>query len=161
MFLDQCSLYDCFFFCARRFNFVTQNYPSYHPYRIRLIISPGLYNFVRGLGGLKRRGLYPRELISQGGLYIFVRGFRRAYKWRSLYPRALINGGAYIRGSLYNFVKGFRRAYKPGNVTYSCACTKKVLQTQAALVLSKILFEFTRFYKLQNVVKIDAILIQT
>ena len=90
-----------FFFCARRFNFVTENYPSYHPYHKRLIISPGLCNFVRG----------------------------------------------------------FRRAYKPGKVTYSC--TKKVLQTRAALVLIEILFEFTRFFKLQNVAKIDAISIQT
>ena len=91
------------FFCAWRFDFVTENYPSYHPYRKRLIISPGLCNFVRG----------------------------------------------------------FTRAYKPGKVTYSCECTKKVLQTQAALVLIKILFEFTRFLKLQNVIKIDAISIQT
>ena len=89
--------------CARRFNFVTENYPSYHPYRKRLIISPGLCNFVRG----------------------------------------------------------FTRAYKPGKVTYSCECTKKVLQTQASLVLIKILFEFTRILKLQNVIKIDAISIQT
>ena len=74
-FLDQCPLYDCFFFCARRLNFVTENYSSYHPYRKLLMISPGLYNFVRG----------------------------------------------------------FRGAYKPGKVTYSCACSKKVLQTQAAL----------------------------
>ena len=29
-------------------------------------------------------------LISQGGLYIFVRGFRRVYKRRGLYPRELI-----------------------------------------------------------------------
>ena len=92
-----------FFFCAWRFNFVTENYPSYHPYCKLLIISPGLCNFVRGV----------------------------------------------------------KRAYKPGKVTYICACTKKVLQTQAALVLSKILFEFTRFFKLQNVVKIDAISMQT
>ena len=28
-------------------------------------------------------------LISQRGLYIFVRGFRRAYKWRGLYPRGV------------------------------------------------------------------------
>ena len=91
------------FFCAQRFNFVTEDYPSYHAYRKRLIINPGQYNFVRG----------------------------------------------------------FKRAYKPGKVTYSCACTKKVLQTQAALVLSKILFEFTRFLKLQNVIKIDAMSIQT
>ena len=28
-------------------------------------------------------------LISQGGLYIFVRGFRRAYKRRGLYPRGV------------------------------------------------------------------------
>ena len=42
------------------------------------------------------------ELISQGGLYIFVRGFRRAYKRRGLYPR----------GGLYIFVGGFRRAHK-------------------------------------------------
>ena len=30
-------------------------------------------------------------LISQGGggLYIFVRGFRKAYKWRGLYPRGV------------------------------------------------------------------------
>ena len=105
LFLDECSLYDCCccFFCARRFNFVTENYPSYHPYRKLLIISPRLCNFVRGV----------------------------------------------------------KRAYKPGKVTYICACTKKVLQTQAALVLSKILFEFTRFFKLQNVVKIDAISMQT
>ena len=92
-----------FFFCARRFNFVTENYPSYHPYRKLLIISPGLCNFLRGV----------------------------------------------------------KRAFKLGKVTYICAYTKKVLQTQAALVLSKILFEFTRFFKLQNVVKIDAISMQT
>ena len=35
----------------------------------------------------------------RGGLYIFIRGFRRAYKRRDLYPRGLINGGAYILGS--------------------------------------------------------------
>ena len=28
-------------------------------------------------------------LISQGGLYIFVRGFRRAHKWRGLYLRGV------------------------------------------------------------------------
>ena len=31
-------------------------------------------------------------LISQGGLYIFVRGFRRVYKRRDLHPRELITG---------------------------------------------------------------------
>ena len=31
-------------------------------------------------------------LISQGGLYIFVRGFRRVYKRRGLRPRELITG---------------------------------------------------------------------
>ena len=31
-------------------------------------------------------------LISHGGLYIFVRGFRRVYKQRGLYPRKLITG---------------------------------------------------------------------
>lgn len=97
------SVWLFFFFCARRFNFVTENYPSYHPYRKLLIISPGLCNFLRGV----------------------------------------------------------KRAFKPGKVTYICTYTKKVLQTQAALVLSKILFEFTRFFKLQNVVKIDAISMQT
>ena len=97
------SVWLFFFFCAWRFNFVTENYPSYHPYRKLLIISPGLCNFLRGV----------------------------------------------------------KRAFKPGKVTYICACTKKVLQTQAALVLSKILFEFTSFFKLQNVVKIDAISMQT
>ena len=35
------------FFCAWRFDFVTENYPSYHPYLKLLHISPGLYNFVR------------------------------------------------------------------------------------------------------------------
>ena len=36
------------FFCAWRFlNFVTENYPSYHPYLKLLHIGPGLYNFVR------------------------------------------------------------------------------------------------------------------
>ena len=57
------------------------------------------------------------------GLYNFVRGFRRAYKRRGLYPRGvytslqgvlgeLINGEAYIRGGLHIFVRGFRRAHK-------------------------------------------------
>ena len=41
-------------------------------------------------------------LISQGGLYIFVRGFRRAHKWMGLISQ----------GGLYIFVRGFRRAYK-------------------------------------------------
>ena len=62
-----------FFVCVLGDLIFTENYSSYHPYRKLLIISPGLYNFVRC----------------------------------------------------------FRRAYKPYKVTYSC--TKKVLQTQAAL----------------------------
>ena len=60
----------------------------------------------------------------RGGLYIFVRGFRRAYKRRDLYPRVfihlrkafgvgeLVNGGSYIQRGLYIFIRSFRGAYK-------------------------------------------------
>ena len=58
------------------------------------------------------------RLISQGASYIFVRGFRRAYKRRDLYPRGLhtsslgvlgglINGGTYIPGGFIHLRKGF------------------------------------------------------
>ena len=89
------------FFCARRFNFVTENYSSYRPYRNLLLISPGLYNFV----------------------------------------------------------KGFREAYKPRSVVYNCT-KKSVANASYVTVLIKILFEFTPFFKLQNVVKIYSILVQ-
>ena len=45
--------------------------------------KPWAYTALHGvLEGLINRGAYIR-----GGLYIFVRGFSRAYKQRGLYPR--------------------------------------------------------------------------
>ena len=57
-----------FFFCARRFNFVTENYSSYHLYRKLLIISPGQYNFARGFGRACKPGKVTRRGLISGGL---------------------------------------------------------------------------------------------
>ena len=57
-------------------------------------------------------------LIVNCRWYIFGRGFRRAYKWRGLYPRGVytssegvlggfINGGTYIPGAFIHLCKGF------------------------------------------------------
>ena len=51
-------------------------------------------------------------LIVNCRWYIFVRGFRRAYKWRGLYPSLGYKPPWDSQGGLYIFVRGFRKAYK-------------------------------------------------
>ena len=47
----------------------------------------------------KKEKYHNLPLISLGLIYL-RKGFRRPYKRRGLYPRGLINGGAYIRAGL-------------------------------------------------------------
>ena len=56
---------------------------------------------------------------------------------------------------LYNFVRRFRGAYKRGRLYSGGLITrlKKCFKTSCIAVLIKILFEFDRFFELQNVVK--------
>ena len=51
------------------------------------LLSEGVFTSLQGVF----EGLINGEAYIRRGLYIFVRGFRRAYKWRDFYPRGFIN----------------------------------------------------------------------